>query len=296
MKERVEVRTQAELDRALAEDKMPICVGKGRFVAWGSSHVVAWGSSHVVAWGSSHVVAWGSSHVEAWGSSHVEARESSHVEARESSHVEAWGSSHVEARGSSHVVARESSHVVARESSHVEAAAAAQVAAHDRSQVQAGQHNAVTDHGPSTTIKGGVIITPPAITTAEAWCEWYGVEVLDGIATLFKAVDDEYRSSWQLPGGGRLAYTPGSTPEAPDWDGGAAECGGGLHFSPSPGGAKGFNYSATRYVACPVALADMAVHHPAIYPAKVKARCVAAPGCYEVDAAGRRIEVAEAVA
>ena len=251
MKERVEVRTQAELDRALSENKMPICIGKGRFVARGSSHVEAWGSSHVVAWESSHVEARGSSHVEAW----------------ESSHVEAWGSSHVEAW------------------------AAAQVAAHDRSQVQAGQHNAVTDHGPSTRIKGGVIITPPAITTAEAWCEWYGVEVVDGVAVLFKAVDDEYRSGWQTPDGGRIAYAPGAAPEAPDWDGGTAECGGGLHFSPSPGGAKGFNCDATRYVACPVALADIAVHHPALYPEKVKARRVTEPGCYEVDARGRRVEV-----
>ncbi len=30
MKERVEVRTQAELDAALAADKLPICIGNGR--------------------------------------------------------------------------------------------------------------------------------------------------------------------------------------------------------------------------------------------------------------------------
>ena len=30
-------------------------------------------------------------------------------------------------------------------------------------------------------------------TTVEQWCEYYGVEVSDGVATLFKAVDDELR-------------------------------------------------------------------------------------------------------
>ena len=73
---RVEVRTQAELDAALAEsDILPICVGNGRFIIRGSSHVVARGSSHVVARESSHVEAWESSHVEAWGSSHVVAHQ-----------------------------------------------------------------------------------------------------------------------------------------------------------------------------------------------------------------------------
>ena len=88
----IEVRSQAELDQALANQKpgeLIACVGDGRFSVGGSAHVMAWGSSHVEARESSHVEAWGSSHVVAWGSSHVEARESSHVVA--------WGSSHVEA-------------------------------------------------------------------------------------------------------------------------------------------------------------------------------------------------------
>lgn len=48
MKERREVRTQKELERATEDDCIPICVGGGRFVLWGSSHAELWGSSHAV--------------------------------------------------------------------------------------------------------------------------------------------------------------------------------------------------------------------------------------------------------
>ena len=219
---------------------------------------------------SSHVVAWESSHVEAWESSHVEARGSSHVVARGSSHVVAWGSSHVEAWGSSHVEARESSHVEARGSSHVEAGQWASVLPGN------GRYD-------EPLITGGVLLERPLLDNADIWLEYHGVPVVDGIATLFKAVDDDYRSTHGF------AYTPGTTPSAPDWDGGAAECGGGLHFCPSAAAAKTFDYSATKYVACPVRVADIVVHHPALYPGKIKA-----PGCagpvYEVDITGKAIE------
>jgi site-specific DNA-cytosine methylase len=88
------VKTQAELDKALAEHAAEIIIdsptgvwltitdsGSSRVEAWGSSRVVARGSSRVVARGSSRVVARGSSRVVAWGSSRVEAWESSRVEA-----------------------------------------------------------------------------------------------------------------------------------------------------------------------------------------------------------------------
>ena len=82
----VSVRTQAELDKALADKAETIYIRSGAGV-WlniidsGSSRVEAWGSSSVVARGSSRVVARGSSSVEARGSSSVEARGSSRVEA-----------------------------------------------------------------------------------------------------------------------------------------------------------------------------------------------------------------------
>jgi hypothetical protein len=283
----IKVSTQDELDAALAlpaPHEIWIC-GTGRFVlrqsaqhfvrATESSHVVAWGSSHVEAWGSSHVVAWGSSHVEAWGSSHVEARESSHVVAWGSSHVEARGSSHVEARESSHVVARESSHVEARGSSHVVARGAAFVRARDRSktEVATGSTVVVMRHATTAIVENGsVVIDVPPVTTAQAWCDYYGVEVKDGVAIVYKAVRDSYCSSHGL------LYAPGSAPTAPDWDGGKEECGGGLHFSPRPVAAKGFDPDATKFLACPVALVDMRA--PAAndaYPSKIKARGCCGP-------------------
>ena len=200
--------------------------------------------------GSSYVVARESSDVVARGSSHVEARGSSHVEAWESSHVEAWGSSHVEAWGSSHVVASK------------------QVAVHK--------------HEKSVTVKGGVVIVVKTLTNPKEWCEFYGVKIEKGTAILFKAVRDDYRSAHEF------LYQPGTTPAAPDWDGGKAECGGGLHFSPSPVHAMEFDSDAVRFVACPVKLSEIVVHKNASYPKKVKAPRVFKP-IYEVNRYGEKI-------
>ena len=78
---------------------------------------------------------------------------------------------------------------------------------------------------------------------------------------------------------------PGSAPLAPDWDGGEQECGKGLHFSPVPQMTLEFTKNAEKFVACPVALLDMAVHADGIYPQKVKARGCCGP-VYEVDIDG----------
>ena len=318
MRKTVEVKSQAELVAALqkyGDEARIVCVGSGIFsvkgsahvearesahvvaresahvVAWGSAHVEAWGSAHVEAresahveaWGSAHVVAWESAHVEAWGSAHVvawesahvEARESAHVVARESAHVVAWGSAHVEAWGSAHVEARGSAHVVARESAHVVARGSAHVVA--------GKFCPVTTFPRfAGQVSGGVQIKVEFPTSAVEWCEFYGVQVGEGIATLFKAVGDDYRS----PHG--VVYLPDTTPSAPDWDGGKEECGGGLHFSPSPAAARAFNPKAKRYVACPVRLSEIAVHPNANYPEKVKAKEVCAP-VWECDIYGKPV-------
>jgi hypothetical protein len=320
----IEVRTQEELDAALKKspDARIACIGTGWFIARGSSHVEARESSHVEAWGSSHVVAresshvvaresshveaWGSSHVEAWGSSHVVARESSHVVARESSHVEAWGSSHVVAResshveawGSSHVVARESSHVVARESSHVEAWGSSHVVAWGSSHVVARESSHVVAWGSShveaskyvsislqsglAVVSGGVVIKVPPIDTVEAWCDYYGTPIVDGITTLYKALDATFTSGY------KFLYTPGSLVEAPDWDGGKAECGGGLHGCAHPLDALGFQSDAVKFVAIPVRVEDIVVHCPASSPNKVKFRKSCGP-VLEVDRHGKAI-------
>jgi hypothetical protein len=180
-------------------------------------------------------------------------------EAWESAHVVAWGSAHVVARGSAHVVAWESAHVVAT------------------------KFVAVTKQRHHVgTIRGGTVIKILAIKTAADWCEFYGASVKRGVATLYKALDDGYKS------GRGFAYVPGTKPAAPDWDGGKAECGGGLHFCAHPLDALGFMTEAVRFVACPVRLKDIAVHANAEYPNKVKAPRCCGP-VYEVDRYGQRL-------
>ena len=160
--------------------------------------------------------------------------------------------------GSSHVEARESSHVVA----------SWQVAVHK--------------HSAQSSVKGGVIVVVKAPATPKEWCEYYGAKIEGKRAILFKAVRDDFRSAH------RFLYKPGTTPEAPDWDGRKEECGGGLHFCAHPIAALGFDDSATRFVACPVNLADIRVHKNATYPNKVKAKRISAP-IYEVDRYGNAI-------
>lgn len=113
----------------------------------------------------------------------------------------------------------------------------AQVRACDTAQVRAFKFVAVTSHGIKVSIAGGVVIQVPELNTPELWCEFYGVDVTGGIATLYKAVSDDYISSPSWKG----VYIPGTIPTAPDWDGGKRECGGGLHFSPRPFMAVQFN-------------------------------------------------------
>jgi len=294
----ITVRTQTQLKNALANlapEEVILIEGDGTFYFRGSSSptVEARESSSptVVAVGSSspRVVARESSspRVEAWDSSspRVEAWDSSSptVEARESSSptVVAWDSS------SPRVVAWDSSSptVVAVGSS------SPRVEAWESSSPRGsvGKYAAVIaskSKRATLNIPGAVILTPPAITTAADWCDYYGVTVKRGIAILCKAVDDDYATEHSRRAG--IFYTPGSKPEAPDWDGGLAECGGGLHFSPHPLLAMDFVRDATRFVACPVKLAEIVVHPSGHYPDKVKAPRVCGK-VYEVDRDGQRL-------
>ncbi len=220
----IEVQTQRELDNALKKQKPGdtiVCLGG----TWDNPLIVR-GSSRVEAWGSSSVEARGSSRVVAWGSSRVVARESSSVEAR----------------GSSRVVARESSRVEARESSSVEAS----------------KYVPVQRFGTTPQVKGGVLIDIPDVSemTAREWCDYYGVKVERGYAILFKAVDDDLSTSRARRVG--LTYTVGTKVVAPDWAP-HKDCGNGLHASPSPHMALGYNSGATRFVKVKAKLADLVV-------------------------------------
>ena len=195
----------------------------------------------------------------------------------------ASGNAQVRASGNAQVTASDSARVTAYGSAQVRAYNSTQVTAYGSTQVRATSYVAVTVHGDMVKVDGGVLIRVPVLTTTAAWCEYHGVEVKDGVVTVYKAVGANFMS----PRGG--AYAPGSVPVAEDWDGGKAECGGGLHFSPHAFMALEFNTDAKRFVACPVALADMRVPQPTdSMPQKIKAKGCCAP-VYEVDIDGNPV-------
>ena len=152
---------------------------------------------------------------------------------------------------------------------------------------------AVLISGGAPKIEGGGFIQRIDISTPEKWCEFYGVEVRDGIALLGKCVQKDFTSYRKAPDGSRVLYSPGETPQAKDWDGGDVECGKGLHFSPTPSGAHEFaiDYTAEHDLICPTRLSDMAVHPDGTYPQKVKASGCAAP-IWEVNRRGEPIDEA----
>ena len=121
------------------------------------------------------------------------------------------------------------------------------------------------------------------LKTSKEWCDYYGVDVKKGIVILYKGVNDDYSTQKGV------FYTPGSIPKAPDWDGGKAECGGGLHFSPCVSGTLQFRTDAHRFIACPVCIKDFKPFENAQYPDKIKA-----PGCcapvWEVDRNGEKVQ------
>ncbi|MGH3370869.1 MAG: hypothetical protein ACRDPR_12800, partial [Nocardioidaceae bacterium] len=202
----------------------------------------------------------------AWGTSVVRAVDSASVSA--------WGSASVLATSSVVVEARENAVVVAGGSVAVRAFGAAMVRARGEARVDAADGVSVTRHG-GAVVQGGGITNATRFTTPAEWCAYYGVAVEDGVATLYKAVDDEFGSYHGT------SYLPGTEPAAGDWDGGEKECGGGLHFSPLPTLALPHPDDVMRFVACPVRLDDMAVHPNGNYPSTAKARQVCAP-VYEV--------------
>jgi len=228
---------------------------KGYIIAWENSSVEAWGNSSVVAWKNSSVVARGNSSVEAWGNSSVEARENSSVEAwgnssvvawenssvvaRGNSSVEAWGNSSVVARGNSSVEAWENSSVVARGNSSVEAWGNSSVEAWENSSVEAWENSSVEAWGNTQIAKysdrtnlkvsgNARIVTLPS--TPEEYCDFYGIEVRDGQAILYKAVRDNLTSFHDFS----FQYAVGETKENECDPSPLRDCSYGLHVSHLP--------------------------------------------------------------
>ena len=283
----VKCRTQDELDAALKDpNAWPILVGDGRFEVSGRATVQASGSATVRASGSATV--------RAWGRATVQASESATVEASENATVLAWGratvlaseSATVQASGSATVLASESATVRAWGSANVRAWDSANVQAWDSANVQASKYVAVTKIGGKVKATGGVHIDYLPPQNLAEWMEEYDIQVKDGVAIVYKAVDSDFKSE----GGGE--YSPGSQTECDHWDP-SVECGGGLHVCGTPFHALSFSRDTKRFVALPVAV-DSIAHWPnGNYPTKVKVPRVVAPGCYEVDINGNPVRAAK---
>jgi hypothetical protein len=100
-----------------------------------------------------------------------------------------------------------------------------------------------------------------------------------GVVVLYKAVTDDFKLGYGWD------YSPGETPKAEKWSA-DGYCGNGLHFCGNPSAALNYMSETKRFVACPVRKSEINV----IDETKVKAPRVVAPGCWEVDINGNRIE------
>ncbi|MCZ7376516.1 DUF7666 domain-containing protein [Micromonospora sp. WMMC250] len=250
-----------------------------------SATVEAYGSATVEASDSATVRASDSATVEAYGSATVEAYGSATVRASDSATVRASGSATVRASGSATVRAYGSATVEAYGSATVRASGTSSVHAHYRATVTAGSHVAVHLHSGQGTVTGGVIIdvTQLDLTTPAAWCDHNGLTITDGTVVLYKALEADLTAGREY--GKPTVYTVGETVTCDDWAD-TDDCGGGLHFSPTPHQAAQYCYSATRWLAVEV---DVATLRPITGGGTPKAK---APSCRvlrEVDAFGREV-------
>jgi len=293
----IEVRSQRELEAALARTsngnaELIVCAGGAHYTLrgnstatlrgnstatlWGNSTATLrgnstatlWGNSTATLWGNSTATLWGNSTATLWGNSTATLRGNSTATLRGNSTATLWGNSTATLRGNSTATLR--GNAAAR--------------AFDWTTVESKSPSAVLlSHSDEVNVVGDprqlAMQNPQSVAE---WLEFYGIEVEDGVAILYKAVGRNYHSR------NGIHYTPGSEPVAPDWDGGVRECGGGLHFSPHPQFALDFRPDAEHFLACPVKVEDIAFHPNGNYPQKVKARGLCGPAV-EVNGDGEAI-------
>ncbi len=275
MAETIRVTTQDEMDAAIERQKTD---PGARIEVYGSARVYAYGSALVYAYEIATVTASGSARVNAYESALVYAYESATVTASGRARVYAYEIATVTAYDRATVNAYGSATVNAYESAVVYAYGSAVVNAYESATVTASRFVTILRRSPSSRVSGGQV---PDLSTPLGWCEYTGaVEASPGTWILHKGVDAGFRSRHGT------VYLPGTEVVAPDWDGGAEECGGGLHFCANPAETLQF-VQAVKFVACEVALADMAAHEFPRYPNKIKAR--AARVLYECDVHGERV-------
>jgi hypothetical protein len=196
--------------------------------------------------------------------------------------VTACDSSTVTAYGSSTVTACDSSTVRAYDSSTVRACDSSTVRAYGSSTVRACDSVAVHLHSATVSLTGGVVLdhTKIADFSPKEWCEYHGVTIEKGVATLYKAVNDK----WTTDRG--IDYSPGSKPSCDDWSDTPC-CGGGLHFGPTPFHALAYHPEATKFISVGVRVSEL---RPITDGGTAKAKAPrVVRACAEVDIDGRPI-------
>jgi hypothetical protein len=227
----------------------------------------------------------------------ISARVRAHIDLRDNATATLWGNATATLRGNATATLRDNATATLRGNATATLRDNATATLWGNATATLRDNATATADGPYTSVRnlstaakallkrGAILIQPPTLETFEEWARFYDVKVSRGVAILYKAVTDEFRS------GRGFDYSPGSKPEAPDWKDDDA-CGGGLHFSPTPGHALGYNWDATRFVACPVRADEVRpITDGYGWSDKVKAPRVVGKGCYEVDINGEPIEV-----
>jgi hypothetical protein len=144
----------------------------------------------------------------------------------------------------------------------------------------------VTRQSANATVKGGVLIdmTTVDLTDPVTWCEHVGVTVVDGVATLFKALDADLTAGQEYT---PTRYEPGDTATAGDWRD-DNQCGHGLHLSPTVSCATTYRCDAARWVRVEVPIADL---RPILGSGAAKCKVRSCGVVAEVDRYGRDLAV-----
>jgi len=192
---------------------------------------------------------WGNSTAELWDNSRAELRGNSSAVLRGNSRAELWDNSTAVLWGNSRATTFSAFSVIILRS-------------------------------PSAKASGGIIVKAyEQPTNPWEWCKATNVIIRAGYAYLYKRV------SGDLTTRNGFKYTLRTKVIAPDFNK-ENECGGGLHFCPTPPQCDQFRDDGP-YIKCRVPLDEMVIHSRPEYPDKIKAR-----SCYVMyicDREGRKI-------
>jgi hypothetical protein len=105
--------------------------------------------------------------------------------------------------------------------------------------------------------KTATVVQVNAPSSEKAWCEFNGVDVKRGFATVFKRVSADFKTQEGTPN--ETPWNIGSTLEHKAWDPEKKECGAGkYHACPAPHYCNQYRGTfGDRYVAIRVAIEDM---------------------------------------